>query len=59
MASTDDTLLAPAKIAETLGASPAKVKKAIAALGLQPSAKKGICCLYDAAAVARIAANLG
>lgn len=47
-------LLTSAKIAEQLGASPAKVKKAIESLGIEPSAKKGICCLYDAAAVKQI-----
>jgi hypothetical protein len=47
-------LLTSAKIAEQLGASPAKVKKAIESLGIEPSAKKGICCLYDAAAVKKI-----
>jgi len=46
--------LGPAKIAEALGVSPGKVKKAIESLGLQPSSKKGICNFYDAAAVAKI-----
>lgn len=50
--------LSPAKIAESLGASPAKVKKAIESLGLQPSSKKGVCSFYDAASVAKIKAAL-
>jgi hypothetical protein len=50
--------LSPAKIAEALGASPAKVKKAIESLGLQPSSKKGVCSFYDAASVAKIKAAL-
>ena len=50
--------LSPAKIAEALGVSPAKVKKAIASLELQPTSKKGICSFYDAAAVAKIKAAL-
>jgi hypothetical protein len=54
MAAADPALLTSAKIAEQLGASPAKVKKAIDSLGIQPAAKKGICCLYDAAAVQKI-----
>lgn len=49
-----DAQLSPAKIAEALGASPAKVKKAIQTLGLEPSSKKGVCCFYDAAAVDKI-----
>ncbi len=40
---------------EELGFSgTAKVKKAIDSLGIEPSAKKGIRCLYDAAAVKKI-----
>lgn len=53
-----DAPLSPAKIAEALGASPAKVKKAIQTLGLEPSAKKGVCCFYDASAVEKIKAAL-
>jgi len=49
-------LLTTGKIAEATGASPAKIKKAIAELGIEPTAKKGICCLYDAAAVKKITA---
>ena len=51
-----DGLLTSAKIAEKLGASPAKVKKAISSLGIEPAARKGICGYYDAAAVKKIAA---
>ncbi len=47
-------LLTSAKIAEQLGASPAKVKKAIDALGIEPAAKKGICNYYDADDVKKI-----
>lgn len=50
----EPVLLTSAKIAEQLGASPAKVKKAIDALGIPPTAKKGVCCYYDAAAVKKI-----
>lgn len=49
-----DAQLSPAKIAEALGASPAKVKKAIQTLGLEPSSKKGVCCFYDSGAVEKI-----
>lgn len=38
-----------------LGASPAKVKKVIASLGIEPAAKKGVCSYFDAAAVKKIA----
>lgn len=59
MADKNDTgLLSPAKIAESLGASPAKVKKAIESLGLSPASKRGVCSFYDAEAVAKIAAAL-
>jgi hypothetical protein len=53
-----EELLSPAKIAEVLGASPAKVKKVIASLGIEPNSKKGICSFYDAVAVAKIKAAL-
>jgi len=51
-------LLTSAKIAEQLGVSAGKVKKAIDSIALEPTAKKGICCLYDAAAVKKIKAAL-
>lgn len=59
MAASNETgFLTSGKIAEQLGASPAKVKKAIESLGIEPTAKKGVCCLYDAAAVKKIAGAL-
>lgn len=47
-------LLTSVKFAEQLGVSAGKVKKAIDSIALAPTAKKGICCLYDAAAVKKI-----
>jgi len=47
-------LLTTAQVAEKLGASPAKVKKAIASLGIEPTAKKGVCNYFDATAVKKI-----
>lgn len=40
-------LLTASKIAKELSVSDAKVKKAIAALGLKPAAKKGVCSYYE------------
>lgn len=51
---TDTDLLTAAKIAAELKASPAAVKKAIAALKLKPAAKKGVCCYYAKSDVAKI-----
>lgn len=51
---TDTDLLTAAKIAAQLKASPASVKKAIATLKLKPAAKKGVCCYYAKADVAKI-----
>jgi hypothetical protein len=52
---TDKTdLLTAGNIAKTLGASDAKVKKAIQALGLKPVAKKGVCSYYGKDAVAKV-----
>lgn len=47
-------LLTAAKIAAQLQTSDAKVKKAIAALALEPAAKKGACSYYAAADVPKI-----
>jgi hypothetical protein len=52
-------LLTAAKIAQQLKVSDAKVKKAIAALGLAPAAKKGVCNLYDKGVVAKVKKALG
>ncbi|MCL4472463.1 MAG: hypothetical protein M1455_00780 [Actinobacteria bacterium] len=52
MAAND--LLTAGKIATELGVSPAKVKKAIQELGLEPDAKKGACSYYSTATVNKI-----
>lgn len=51
--------LTAAKIAQQLGVSDAKVKKAIKELAIEPAAKRGVCCFYGADAVAKIKAALG
>jgi hypothetical protein len=52
-------LLTAAKIAEALKVSPAKVKKAISELSLEPAAKKGACSYYSKDSVAKIRKALG
>ncbi len=52
-------LVTAGKMAEQLGAPAAKVKKAIADLGIAPTEKKGACCYYDAQAVAKVKKALG
>ena len=47
-------LLTASKIAVQLSVSDAKVKKAIAAIGLKPAAKKGACSYYAKGDVAKI-----
>jgi hypothetical protein len=47
-------LLTAGGIAQQLKVPGAKVKKAIAALGLKPAAKKGVCSYYEASAVPKI-----
>lgn len=47
-------LMTAGAIAKELGLSDAKVKKAIKDLGLEPRAKKGVCCLYGCEAVAKV-----
>jgi hypothetical protein len=56
MTTTSAPLLTAGDIARTTGIPDARVKKAIKALGIQPTAKKGVCGYYDQAAVARIKA---
>ena len=45
-------------IAKELGVPDAKVKKAIAALGIEPESKRGACCYYSASVVPKIKAAL-
>jgi len=47
MKNETSNLLTASSIAETLGVSDAKVKKAIKALGIKPKAKKGVCNYYS------------
>lgn len=54
----DADLLSTGKIAEELGATAAKVKKAIAELGLEPASTKGACSYYPRASLAKIKAAL-
>jgi hypothetical protein len=49
-----DDVLSAGDIAKALGASDAKVKKAIKDLAIQPAAKRGVCNLYSRDAVAKI-----
>ncbi len=58
MATTDTDLMTAANIAKDLGVSDAKVKKAIKELGLEPDAKKGVCCYYGESARAKIKKQL-
>jgi len=52
-------LLTASKIAAALKVPDARVKKAIAALGLKPAAKKGVCSYYQKSAVPKIKKALG
>lgn len=54
----DEGQITAANIAKELGASPAKVKKAIEELKLAPVAKKGACSFYSRDAVKKIKASL-
>ena len=49
-------MLTAGNIAKQLGVSDAKVKKAIAQLGIKPKARKGVCSYYGADAVAKVKA---
>lgn len=58
-AAKNEDLLTAGAIAKSIGASDAKVKNAIKALGIQPKAKKGACAYYGSDAVAKIKKTLG
>ncbi|OGG97028.1 MAG: hypothetical protein A2508_02660 [Candidatus Lambdaproteobacteria bacterium RIFOXYD12_FULL_49_8] len=51
-------MLSAGKVAQALETTPAKVKKAIETLGLEPSSVKGGCSYYDEAAVKKIKAAI-
>jgi hypothetical protein len=51
-------LMTAGNIAKTLGVPDAKVKKAIAALGIKPDAKKGVCSYYSNEALTKIKSSL-
>ncbi len=55
----NEELLTAGAIAKAVGASDAKVKKAIKDLAIQPKAKKGVCAYYGADAVAKVKKALG
>jgi hypothetical protein len=56
MAENKTDLLTAGDIAKALGASDAKVKKAIKELAIQPKAKKGVCSYYGRDVVAKVKA---
>ena len=58
MAKTEELLSAGA-IAKAVGASDAKVKKAIKDLGIEPTAKKGVCNMYAPSVVAKVKKAIG
>ena len=51
-------MLSTGKVAEKLGASPAKIKKIIQELELEPDMKKGNCAYYGAEAQKKIQEKL-
>ncbi|MBM2816234.1 MAG: hypothetical protein HW421_2996 [Ignavibacteria bacterium] len=53
-----DELLTAGKIAEKLAVPPAKIKKAITTLNIQPDNVKGGCNYYNTATIAKIKKGL-
>lgn len=58
MSTEKQDLVTAGNIAKALGVSDAKVKKAIADLGVKPKAKKGVCNYYSADVLAKIKRTL-
>jgi hypothetical protein len=54
MAAEKSDLFTAGNIAQTLGVPPPQVKKAIEALKLKPTAKKGVCSYYSKDVIAKI-----
>ena len=59
MAETNEEMLTAKKIAEKLGVSEGKVKKAIKEANIEPDQKKGPCAYYGPANQELIKSNLG
>lgn len=53
-----EELLSSGKLAEKVGVSPAKLKKILAELEIQPTQMKGICAMYDGAALKKVTASI-
>lgn len=51
-------LLSTGKLAEATGASPAKLKKILAELGIEPTEMKGKCAMYDPSVAKKVATAL-
>jgi hypothetical protein len=51
-------LLSPGAIAKAIGASDAKVKKALKDLGIDPKTKKGVCSYYGKDVVPKVRAAI-
>jgi hypothetical protein len=58
MAAPTADMLTAGNIAKQLAISDAKVKKALAELGIKPVAKKGVCSYYGKDAIAKVKAAL-
>lgn len=56
--SNTEDMLSSGKIAEALKISPAKLKKYISELGIEPAMKKGVCSFYSKQDIDRIKAKL-
>lgn len=58
MSTPKSDLLTAGNIAKEIGATDAKVKKAIQELGITPSAKKGVCNYYSRDVMKKIKSNI-
>lgn len=59
MPGATDELLTAGAIAKAIGASDAKVKKALEDLAIKPKAKKGVCNYYGKDVLAKVRAAVG
>ncbi len=59
MADNKNELLSTGKIAEQVGVSPAKVKKALEEMQIEPDQMKGKCAMFAPETVGKVKAHLG
>ncbi|MBF0191687.1 MAG: hypothetical protein HQL99_11200 [Magnetococcales bacterium] len=59
MSDPKENTISATNIAKEIGVSDTKVKKVIKELGIEPAAKRGVCCFYARDDIPKIKEKLG